>query len=82
MLALAAKDIPFQKCHTDLREKAEWHKNINGGLVPLLESPDGTIIFESAVIAEFANELKPDSGLPMWPHCAKPGDMTAAFKTG
>ena len=50
ILALAAKNIPFQMCEMDLEEKAQWHQDANGGLIPILESPDGTLIFESAVI--------------------------------
>jgi glutathione S-transferase len=48
---MAAKHIPFQDVDVDLQVKAEWHKEINGGLLPLMETPAGTIIYESAVIA-------------------------------
>jgi glutathione S-transferase len=78
---LGAKDVVFQKCDVDLRVKAEWHKEINGGLVPLLETPDGAIIFESAVIAEFASSYQGSKGIPVWPHEAKPGDLAASMKT-
>ena len=54
-------------------EKAEWHTAINNGLVPLLEAPDGTIIYESAVIADFCSDFAPASqGLSLWPHLLKP----------
>ena len=49
--ALTAKDIPYQKVNVELRNKAKWHLDINGGLIPLLESPDGTIVHESGYIA-------------------------------
>lgn len=68
-------------CDVDLRVKAEWHTNINGGGVPLLETPDGTIIYESTVIAEFASNLQAAKGIPAWPHEASPGDLAASMKT-
>ena len=54
---MGAKDVPFQKCTMDLTNKAQWHLDINGGFIPLLETPDGTILYESAVVADFANNL-------------------------
>jgi len=48
---LSAKNIPYQKCFMDLRNKSEWHMNINGGLIPIMEAPNGTIIIESSIIA-------------------------------
>lgn len=83
MLAFAAKDIKFQRCETDLQVKAEWHKNFNGGFIPVLESPDGTMINESAVIANFACDFARGQGLPLWPHEAAPeGDVAAHMETG
>ena len=78
---MGAKNVEFQKCNVDLREKAEWHKAINGGLVPVLETPDGTTIYESAVIAELASNYQPGQGIPVWPHEAKPGDLQASMQT-
>ena len=66
-LTLSAKKIQFQKCEMDLQEKAYWHKDLNGGLVPLLEVPNGDIINESAIITNFANEYGKDQGLKLWP---------------
>ena len=43
--------ISDQKVNVELRNKAKWHLDINGGLIPLLESPDGTIVHESGYIA-------------------------------
>lgn len=76
-----AKQIPYQHVETDLRVKAKWHQEINGGLVPLLETPDGRIVFESAVLAEFAWNYGGDKGMPIWPHQAAPGDLAAAMAT-
>lgn len=33
--ALTAKEIPYQKCMVDLRNKAKWHLDLNGGLIPV-----------------------------------------------
>ena len=57
--AFGAKKNPFQKVnvHLVVVEKAQWHLDFNGGLIPVLESPDGTLINESGFIAEFANEF-------------------------
>lgn len=51
--------------------------------MPLLETPDGSIVFESAVIMNFAQDFaKPGVGLPIWPHeAAEAGDLTASMKT-
>jgi len=38
-LALGWKEIPFQKVFVELRQKAKWHMDLNGGLVPILETP-------------------------------------------
>ncbi len=38
-LALGWKQIPFQKVFVELRQKAKWHQDLNGGLVPILETP-------------------------------------------
>lgn len=42
-------------------DKQDWHLEINNGLVPLLESTDGTMIYESAVIADFCSDFAPAS---------------------
>jgi len=37
--AFSAKQIEFQECMVDLNNKAKWHLDFNGGLVPVLETP-------------------------------------------
>jgi len=51
--------------------------------MPVLESTDGSLIFESAIIQNFAADFaKPGVGLPLWPHeAAAAGDLTSSFKT-
>ena len=83
-LALGAKDIEFQKCSIDLLNKAKWHVDFNGGLIPVLETPAGDMINESAVVQGFAVDFAPkDQGLKLWPHeAAEPGNVQASVKTG
>jgi glutathione S-transferase len=56
--------------------------DLNGGLVPILETPDGTTLHESALIADFASNYKTNKGLKFWPHEQNPGDLAASMKTG
>jgi len=82
VLALSAKSVKFQKCETDLVTKAKWHLEANGGFIPILETPDGTMINESAVLMQFACDYSKE-GLKLWPHEAAPaGDLAANIKTG
>lgn len=48
-------------------KKTEWHKSINGGLVPIYEMPDGTILLESKILMDFAEEAFPDQGYSTLP---------------
>jgi glutathione S-transferase len=59
-LAFAAKGIKYQNVQVDLGKKTQWHKDINGGLAPFLEKPDGSIIIESNVLMHYAQEKFPD----------------------
>jgi len=36
---LSAKQVEFQECMVDLNNKAKWHTDFNGGLIPILETP-------------------------------------------
>lgn len=49
--------------------------------MPVLESPDGKTVHESALIADLASNMQRESGLPLWPHEAKPNDLTASIET-
>ena len=42
--AFAAKKIPHQLVETDLANKSAWHQSFNGGVVPVLETPTGSLI--------------------------------------
>ena len=50
----------------DLQNKAKWHLDVNGGYIPVLETPDGQMIHESAVIQDMAVDW--GEGMPLWPH--------------
>lgn len=50
----------------DLQNKAAWHTQLNGGLIPVLEMPDGTLLHESKVLMELANDLGGDKGLALY----------------
>ena len=81
--SFGAKKIPFQKVYVHLEDKAQWHLDFNGGFVPILETPSGTLINESGIIAEFANSYAgPNQGLKLWPHETAPlGDVEANMET-
>ena len=66
-LALAARNVQYQKCDVDLGKKTAWHIGINGGLVPVWETPDGTILTESKVLMEYAEEAYPTQGYSLLP---------------
>ena len=51
----------------DLTTKTKWHMAINGGLVPILEFPDGQIIYESKVLMDLTEELYQDQGYNLFP---------------
>ncbi|TNV76667.1 hypothetical protein FGO68_gene10363 [Halteria grandinella] len=66
-IALAAKGVQYQTVNVDLDKKTSWHAAINGGVVPFLEIPDGTIITESKIIMEFVEEAFPTSNFSLLP---------------
>ena len=48
----------------DLTDRAKWHKDFNGGQLPILETPKGDMIAEADVLTNFACEAaKEDVGL-------------------
>ena len=65
--ALAANGIQFQECSCDLNEKRQWHLDINNGFVPILELPDGTMIRESGIVADYAIDLTRGQGIELVP---------------
>jgi len=66
-LVLAAKGVEYQNVGLDMSKKTEWHKEWNGGQVPVLETQDGRIVIESQIIMHYINEKYPEQGLKLWP---------------
>jgi glutathione S-transferase len=66
-MALAARNVTYQSCEMDLEKKTPWHLAINGGLVPILELPDGTLINESKILLDFVEEAYGESGYSTLP---------------
>ena len=50
-----------------MNQKAQWHLELNGGLIPVLENPQGDLIIESSVVMSFACEYKPEGGVDLIP---------------
>lgn len=64
VITLAEKAVPYRRIDVDLADKPDWFRAISPlGRVPLLRVDD-TVLFESAVIAEYLEEV---SGQPMHP---------------
>ena len=67
VITLLEKDIPFKRTNIDLANKPEWFLRISPlGKVPVLKI-DGNILFESAVINEYLDEITPPSMHPKNP---------------
>ena len=49
--------------------------------MPVLESPDGTLLKESRMIADFAINMYPNQGMKLWPHELNPGNLQACQQT-
>ena len=65
--ALALKGISFQECHMDLNNKSRWHRELNDGGIPVLETPCGDQIIESDIMIRFAEEYAPHAGVKLIP---------------
>lgn len=64
VIVLLEKDVPFQKTDIDLANKPDWFRQISPlGKIPLLKV-DTEVLFESAVICEYLDEITPGSLYP------------------
>ncbi|KAJ2742087.1 hypothetical protein GGI20_004734 [Coemansia sp. BCRC 34301] len=62
--AFNAAKVPYVIEEIDLKNKPDWYHLVNPQLkVPALRTPDGTILIESLVIAEFVADQFPEAGL-------------------
>jgi glutathione S-transferase len=67
VITLLEKDIPHERTYIDLANKPDWFAAISPlGKVPLLRV-EGEILFESAVICEYLDEITPGSLHPSDP---------------
>jgi len=61
IIVLEEKNIDHKRTYIDLSDKPVWFKSLSPlGKVPLLQV-DGDVLFESAVISEFLNEITTES---------------------
>ncbi|MET4692819.1 glutathione S-transferase family protein [Endozoicomonas lisbonensis] len=68
VITLLEKNIPFEVTYIDLENKPDWFLKISPtGKVPLLRINDEVILFESAVINEYLDEISPPSLQPQDP---------------
>lgn len=67
VITLTEKHVPHQRTYIDLANKPQWFRRISPvGRVPLLRVGD-TVLFESAVICEYLDEITPGSLHPANP---------------
>lgn len=67
VITLLEKDIPHERTYIDLSNKPDWFCQISPlGKVPVLKV-DEEVLFESAVICEYLNEITPGSLHPADP---------------
>ncbi|KAJ2369376.1 hypothetical protein H4S01_001042 [Coemansia sp. RSA 2610] len=62
--ALNTANVPYKVESIDLKNKPSWYHLVNPQLkVPALRTPDGTILIESLVVAEFVADQFPEAKL-------------------
>jgi glutathione S-transferase len=67
IITLLEKDIPHDRTYIDLSNKPDWFHRISPlGKVPLLKV-ENEVLFESAVICEYLDEITPGSLHPADP---------------
>jgi len=67
VITLLYKQVSFKTTFINLAEPPDWFREISPlGKVPLLKV-DGEVVFESAVINEFIDEITPDRLMPVDP---------------
>ena len=58
VIALEEQGIAYQRIDIDLNKQPEWFRQLSPlGKVPILVVDDQTVLFESAVLAEYINEI-------------------------
>lgn len=68
VITLLHKDIPHNITYIDLSSPPDWFKHLSPfGKVPILKVDDKHVIFESAIIDEYLDEICPGKLLPSDP---------------
>ena len=68
VITLLHKDVPYDITYIDLNNPPEWFAEVSPlGKVPVLKVNDETVLFESAVIQEYVDEITPPSLMPADP---------------
>ncbi len=68
VITLLHKDVPYDITYIDLNNPPEWFAEVSPlGKVPVLKVGDETVLFESAVIQEYVDEITPPSLMPADP---------------
>ncbi len=68
VIVLEEKSIPYERIDIDLENTPDWFKAISPmQKVPLLQTKNRRVLFESAVIAEYLDEITPGSLHPQDP---------------
>ena len=65
-LALCAKGVQWQDVQVNLERRAKWHYLLNGGFVPILETPSGQTILESRIIMDYLDYAFKDQGVKLY----------------
>lgn len=67
-LVLAAKGIPYECININLKDKPEWFFELNpGGKVPVIEHPNGKVMYESAICCDYLEDFFPDNEPKLYP---------------
>lgn len=65
MAVLNEKQIPYDITYIDLRNKPDWFLEMSpAGKVPVIQTPDEEVLFESAVINEYLDEVHEPHFMP------------------
>lgn len=68
VITLLHKDVPYTITYIDLNNPPEWFASVSPlGKVPVLKVDDETVLFESAVIQEYVDEITPPPLMPQAP---------------
>lgn len=65
VITLLHKDVPYEITYIDINNPPEWFAAVSPlGKVPVLKVNEDTVLFESAVIQEYVDEITPPSLMP------------------